>query len=92
VDRREFLRGLALGGVVVAGELWIPGQKLISIPKISNPYDQVAVFSRGRIMTAAAFRAILLKELNETFKDVYSAYPTHSTSGSLGADLSRRPL
>ncbi len=32
-SRREMLRALALGGAVVAGELWIPGQRLISIPK-----------------------------------------------------------
>jgi hypothetical protein len=33
VSRREFFKCLAAGGAVVAGELWIPGQKLISIPK-----------------------------------------------------------
>ena len=33
MNRRELLRGLALGGTVIAGELWIPGKKLISIPK-----------------------------------------------------------
>lgn len=32
-SRRDMLRCLALGGAVVAGELWIPGQRLISIPK-----------------------------------------------------------
>lgn len=34
IDRRTFLRGLALGGAVIAGEMWIPGAKVISIPKI----------------------------------------------------------
>lgn len=33
MDRRQLLKGLAAGGLIVAGELWIPGQKLISIPK-----------------------------------------------------------
>ena len=33
ISRRSFLRAVALGGAVIAGELWIPGQKLISIPK-----------------------------------------------------------
>lgn len=33
ISRRSFLRGLALGGAVIAGELWIPGAKVISIPK-----------------------------------------------------------
>jgi hypothetical protein len=32
MNRRGFLAGLMAGGVIVAGELWIPGQKLISIP------------------------------------------------------------
>lgn len=30
--RREILRAAALGGMMIAGELWIPGQTLISIP------------------------------------------------------------
>ena len=36
MNRRGFLAGLMAGGVIVAGELWIPGQKLISIPKPSR--------------------------------------------------------
>ncbi len=31
--RRELLRCLALGGAVVGGVLWIPGARLISIPR-----------------------------------------------------------
>lgn len=38
-SRRQILRAFALGGsFVVAGELWIPGQKLISIPKPQLKY------------------------------------------------------
>ena len=33
MNRRDLLKGLAAGGIIVAGELWIPGQRLISIPK-----------------------------------------------------------
>ena len=33
MNRRNFLAGLMAGGIVVAGDLWIPGKKLISIPK-----------------------------------------------------------
>ncbi len=36
MNRRELLRGLALGGAVIAGELWIPGKRLISIPKAAR--------------------------------------------------------
>jgi hypothetical protein len=32
MNRRELLKGLMAGGVIVAGELWMPGSKLISIP------------------------------------------------------------
>ncbi len=32
-SRRQILRALALGGGVIVGELWWPGQKLISIPQ-----------------------------------------------------------
>ena len=32
-SRRELLKCLAAGGAIVAGELWIPGAKIISIPK-----------------------------------------------------------
>lgn len=32
MNRRQLLQALAAGGVIVAGELWIPGRKLISIP------------------------------------------------------------
>jgi hypothetical protein len=37
MNRRELLKGLMAGGVIVAGELWMPGQKLISIPKTLPP-------------------------------------------------------
>jgi hypothetical protein len=37
MNRRTFLAGIAAGGIVVGGELWFPGQKLISIPKIIKP-------------------------------------------------------
>ena len=33
MNRRKFLAFLAAGGVVTAEGLWMPGQKLISIPK-----------------------------------------------------------
>ena len=32
MDRREFLAAISAGAVVTAGGLWLPGQKLISIP------------------------------------------------------------
>ena len=35
MDRRAFLYALAAGVVVTATGLWLPGQKLISIPKLA---------------------------------------------------------
>lgn len=32
-SRREFMAAMAAGGAVIAGDLWIPGEKVISIPK-----------------------------------------------------------
>ncbi len=34
MDRRAFLAAIAAGAVVTAEGLWLPGQKLISIPKV----------------------------------------------------------
>lgn len=33
MNRRTFMAMLAAGGIVVGGEIWMPGTKLISIPK-----------------------------------------------------------
>ena len=42
LSRREFLAALAAGGVVTAAGLWMPGTKLISIPKrIMVPPDHL---------------------------------------------------
>lgn len=32
ISRRDILRAMALGGGIVAGELWVPGARVISIP------------------------------------------------------------
>lgn len=34
-SRRDILKMLAAGGAIIAGEIWIPGKTLISIPKPS---------------------------------------------------------
>ena len=47
LSRREFVAAMAAGGLVGAGELWIPGQKLISIarPKIWT-FDDAPIVNR----------------------------------------------
>lgn len=43
--RRELMKCLLAGGMVTAAGLWIPGQKLISIPKVmSNEYGIDSTF------------------------------------------------
>ncbi len=32
MNRRDLFKGLAAGGIVVAGELWMPGAKTIFLP------------------------------------------------------------
>ena len=33
ITRRELLRAIALGGGIVAGELWVPGARKVFIPR-----------------------------------------------------------
>jgi hypothetical protein len=35
------MRAFALGGMFVAGTLWIPGQRLISIPKLRGTMEEL---------------------------------------------------
>jgi len=35
------MRAFALGGMFVAGTLWIPGQRLISIPKLRHTTEEL---------------------------------------------------
>lgn len=39
MNRRDLIKYLMAGGVIVAGELWMPGKKLISIPNDRIFYD-----------------------------------------------------
>ena len=52
-SRREILRAIALGGGLIAGELWIPGARLIFIPTSELIFTPVRAFrwqSNGSIM------------------------------------------
>lgn len=61
LSRREFLAAIAAGAIVTAEGLWVPGQKLISIPsrKIFLPAGNLAfieggvtkVLRSGRVLT-----------------------------------------
>ena len=43
MNRRKFLAFLAAGGVVTAAGLWMPGQKLISIPKRASTLEEFTI-------------------------------------------------
>lgn len=66
--RRDFLKMLMAGAVVVAaGELWVPDQKLISIPSGK-------IYTGSGIMTRADFRKHLQEGLNAVFDEEYRRY------------------
>ena len=81
-SRREILRAFALGGMFVAGELWIPGRKLISIPKVEPVFPEGWVVAeeiiepgqigiQSGIMTREDFKAMMHESLNDAFQDLY---------------------
>lgn len=47
-SRREFMKAVMAGGAVIAGELWVPGAKLISIPR------ELVLPSRPRFLVVGA--------------------------------------
>ena len=50
MNRRELLKALAAGGVITAAGLWMPGSKLISIPKIiERPFPYGWIVTRETI-------------------------------------------
>jgi hypothetical protein len=63
MNRRELLCALAAGGVMTAAGLWMPGQKLISIPKTSWEAD----FRRA----LAPWQKDLLRQLDHAIANSY---------------------
>ena len=54
MNRRKFLAMIAAGGVVTASGMWMPGQKLISIPKKPALYYD---FRWGALQSKEVLRA-----------------------------------
>ncbi len=68
-SRRQILRAFALGGsFVVAGELWIPGQRLISIPKPQLKYKATEHFTFDEIKLSVQ------QMVDEAFNVHYARY------------------
>ncbi len=65
ISRREILRAMALGGGLVAGKIWIPGQMLISIPK---PPTMVWSYMGARTGRWSSNAALLI--FDELVKDI----------------------
>ena len=51
MNRRKFLAMIAAGGVVTASGMWMPGSKLISIPKKGNRILTVDEVTRQMLTT-----------------------------------------
>ncbi len=49
LSRRDLFKALAAGAVMTAGGLWLPGQKLISIPEMVSLTlaDKIDIFETG---------------------------------------------
>ena len=71
MNRRKFLAFLAAGGVVTAAGLWLPGQKLISIPRTPKG---VIVEGNDKIMCLSYYD----KRLTNAELDVLSGRVTGS--------------
>lgn len=72
MTRRQFLATLLAGGAVIAGELWVPGQKLISIPskKVFVPPVEIdtletimATYSHGAAIFKLKLRDVLANQI-----------------------------
>jgi len=50
MNRRELLKALAAGGVITAAGLWMPGTKLISIPKFQGHSLDILLMHSGKEM------------------------------------------
>ena len=83
MNRRELLLGLAAGGTVIAGELWFPGKKLISIPKPSLAYvvtretigDKVVLLETFTALPNGTYLKILSSEERIIQSEVHARCP-----------------
>jgi hypothetical protein len=80
--RRDILRALALGGAVVAGELWIPGKRLISIPSRmgTEQFTLRAMFTSSDA-NSFTWSAWGLFDVRDGTLTVYRSLPTGDTNG-----------
>jgi hypothetical protein len=94
MDRRKFLAAMAAGAVVTAEGLWIPGQKLISIPKkiewkttcATKFFDYDRTWSDGSISNIKwwiTYNPCTGQIIDTGTGDVYEMMPTATVDGIL---------
>jgi hypothetical protein len=89
VNRRDLLRAIALGGGLVAGEIWIPGARKIFLPEgdlrfkatermlSETTLEDVCheIVAKHGPLTRAEFHGQLRIVLNKAFTEVYYSGP-----------------
>jgi hypothetical protein len=87
MNRRDVLRAIALGGGLIAGELWIPGQSLVSIPKsillskhryVMDRWTETQVLARDDGVYYLVIRGDNGKEYRINHGDVFKGPPIAS--------------
>ena len=75
MNRRDLLKGLAAGGIFVAGELWIPGQKLISIPKPIDYSGKICFIETFTALPNGKWLKVLSNEVSIIHSEEWSFCP-----------------
>lgn len=73
-DRRRFLKMLAAGGAVVAGEMWIPGERKIFLPPKPSEVTghRMCLVTGGRGGGKSEFMRLVMESLNRNKAEMMS--------------------
>ena len=85
MDRRTFLAAMAAGAIVTAEGLWIPGQKLISIPRLKPRFEWVT-YGENQVWT----RSKMTAKQHQSFVELMERYQA-SMKAQLDAMTFPRP-
>lgn len=93
MNRREFMKRIAAGGVVTAAGIWMPGEKLISIPSgkiFGNEYSIDSYFrlmnNRTVVYTGPEDKIVSVSQLKEWLLK-HAAHALHRDSSELTVSL-----
>ena len=77
MNRRNLLKALAAGGVLTASGLWMPGQKVISIPSGKVFRGGNRILTRAEIQREAMLQLrAAINEVNANMRKTVAYYPT----------------